>query len=50
MSRYQSAAKLFVSSSKRDADLFLVLRVFSPDMKEVIFQGALDPNTPIAQG
>src|SRR6185437_12667882 len=44
------AAKLFISSSTSDADLFLVLRVFSPDMKEVVFQGAIDPHTPIAQG
>jgi predicted acyl esterase len=45
-----AAAKLFVSSETADADLFLVLRVFTPDMKEVTFQGALDPHTPIAQG
>lgn len=44
------AAKLFVSSETADADLFLVMRVFSPDMKEIVFQGALDPHTPIAQG
>jgi hypothetical protein len=44
------AAKLFISSSTSDADLFLVLRVFSPDMKEVVFQGAIDPHTPVAQG
>ena len=44
------AAKLFVSSSTRDADLFLILRVFAPDRSEVIFQGAQDPHTPIAQG
>jgi len=44
------AAKLFVASSTRDADLFLVLRVFSADMKEIVFQGAVDPHTPIAQG
>jgi uncharacterized protein len=44
------AAKLFVSSSTSDADLFLILRVFSPDLKEVVFQGAIDPHTPIAQG
>jgi len=44
------AAKLWVSSTTEDADLFLVVRVFSPEMKEVTFQGALDPNTPIAQG
>ncbi len=45
-----SAARLWVSSSTRDADLFLILRVFSPNMEEVVFQGALDPHTPIAQG
>ncbi|MDH5423300.1 MAG: CocE/NonD family hydrolase, partial [Acidimicrobiia bacterium] len=45
-----SAAKLVVSSSTEDADMFLVLRVFTPDMKEVVFQGALDPHTPIGQG
>ena len=44
------AAKLFVSSSTADADLFLVLRVFSADMKEIVFMGAIDPHTPIAQG
>ncbi|MEK6710994.1 MAG: CocE/NonD family hydrolase, partial [Nitrospinota bacterium] len=44
------AAKLFVSSSTSDADLFLILRVFDPNMKEITFQGALDPHTPIAQG
>jgi predicted acyl esterase len=44
------AAKLFVSSETTDADLFLVLRVFAPDLKEVTFLGALDPRTPVAQG
>ncbi len=44
------AAKLFISSSTTDADLFLVFRVFAPDGNEVVFQGALDPHTPIAQG
>ena len=44
------AAKLFVSSETEDADLFLVLRVFAPDMKEIVFPGALDPHTPIGQG
>src|SRR5690606_8890412 len=44
------AAKLFVSSSTADADLFLVVRVFDPLGREVTFQGALDPHTPIAQG
>jgi hypothetical protein len=45
-----SALKLFVSSSTTDADLFVVLRVFSPDLNEVVFQGAIDPHTPVAQG
>jgi predicted acyl esterase len=45
-----SALKLFVSSSSSDADLFAVLRVFGPDLKEVVFQGAIDPHTPIGQG
>jgi predicted acyl esterase len=44
------AARLAISSSTRDTDLFLVLRVLSPNLKEVVFQGALDPHTPIAQG
>ena len=45
-----SAVKLYVSSSTTDADVFAVLRVFSPDLKEVVFQGAIDPHTPIGQG
>ncbi len=44
------AAKLKVSSSTEDADLFLVLRVFTADLREVTFVGAIDPHTPIAQG
>ena len=43
-------AKLFISSATRDADLFVVVRAFHPKGDEVVFQGALDPNTPIAQG
>jgi predicted acyl esterase len=45
-----SALKLYVSSSTTDADIFAVLRVFSADLKEVVFQGAIDPHTPIGQG
>jgi predicted acyl esterase len=45
-----SALKLFLSSSTADADVFAVLRVFDPKGKEVVFQGALDPHTPVAQG
>ena len=44
------ALKLFVSSATVDADIFAVLRVFDPAGKEVVFQGALDPHTPVAQG
>jgi len=44
------SAKLFISSSTKDADLFLIVRVFDPEGKDLTFQGALDPNTPIAQG
>jgi uncharacterized protein len=44
------AAKLFISSSTTDADLFLVLRVFDAGGKELTFMGSTDPNTPIANG
>ena len=44
------AAKLWVSSTTADADLFLVLRVFTADLREVTFAGAIDPHTPVAQG
>ena len=44
------AAKLFVSSSTKDADLFLIVRVFDPSGKELTFMGSTDPHTPIANG
>ena len=44
------AARLFLSSSTADADVFLVFRVFTPDLREVVFMGAIDPHTPVAQG
>jgi predicted acyl esterase len=44
------AARLTVSSTTSDADLFLIFRVFSPDLREVTFMGAIDPHTPVAQG
>jgi uncharacterized protein len=44
------AAKLFVSSDTTDADLFLVLRVFDPAGKEVVFVGSNDPRTPVGLG
>ena len=45
-----SAVKLYVASSTTDVDIFAVLRVFSSDLKETVFQGAIDPHTPIGQG
>ena len=44
------AARLFVSSATTDADVFLILRLFRPDESEVVFQAAVDPHGPIAQG
>ena len=44
------AARLFVSVATSDADLFLIVRVFDPQGKEVTFQGTVDPHTPFAQG
>jgi predicted acyl esterase len=44
------AAKLHISSKSEDADVFVILRVFRPDGKEVVFQGSNDPRTPIAIG
>ncbi|WP_210191612.1 MULTISPECIES: CocE/NonD family hydrolase [Rhodomicrobium] len=44
------AARLKISSSTSDADLFLVLRVFTADLREITFAGAIDPHTPVAQG
>ena len=44
------AAKLFISSSTSDADLFLIVRVFDPNGDELTFMGSTDPNTPIANG
>ena len=44
------ALKLLVSSDTNDADLFVVLKAFTPDLREITFAGAIDPHTPIAQG
>lgn len=41
--------RLHVSSSTKDMDVFAILRVFDPDGKEVIFNGAHEP-TPLARG
>jgi len=45
-----AAAKLTVSSKSSDADLFLVLRVFDPAGKEVVFVGTNDPRVPVGLG
>jgi predicted acyl esterase len=44
------AAKLFVSSSTSDMDLFLTLRAFDAGGEEVTFVGANDPRAPVSQG
>jgi len=44
------AAKLFASADTTDADLFLVLRLFRPDLKEVTWVGAVDTNMPLSMG
>ncbi len=44
------AAKLFASSDTSDADIFLVLRVFDPRGREVVFIGSNDPRTPVGLG
>ena len=43
-------ARLFISSSTKDADLFVIVRAFDSSSKEVTFQGSNYPDTPIAQG
>ena len=42
--------KIYISSDTNDADIFAVLRVFDEELKEVTFQGAIDPHTPVSQG
>src|SRR5579872_5426599 len=44
------AANLRISSDTADADIFVVFRVFTPDLREVTFLGAVDPHTPVGQG
>ena len=43
-------ADLQVSTEGGDADLFLTLRAFAPDGREVTFRGANDPRAPLSQG
>jgi predicted acyl esterase len=43
-------AKLWVSSSTDDMDLFATLRAFDPRGKEVTFLSAVEPKAPVSQG
>ncbi|HTG20119.1 MAG TPA: CocE/NonD family hydrolase C-terminal non-catalytic domain-containing protein, partial [Reyranella sp.] len=43
------AARLWISSSTTDMDIFASLRMFDPDGKEVVFTGASDL-APVARG
>jgi predicted acyl esterase len=43
-----AAARIALSSSTTDTDLFLVVRLFAPDLKEQVFIGSQDPFTPVA--
>ncbi|MPZ51402.1 MAG: CocE/NonD family hydrolase [Acidimicrobiia bacterium] len=44
------AAKVFISSETEDADVFLVLRVFTEDLEEITFKGANEPHTAVSHG
>jgi predicted acyl esterase len=44
------AAKLWLSSETTDADVFLALRLFDPNGKEITFIGSNDPRVPIGLG
>jgi predicted acyl esterase len=43
-------AKLFVSSSTDDMDLFATVRAFRPNGDEVTFFSAVEPKAPVSQG
>jgi len=45
-----AAARLFVSSTTSDADIFLTLRVFDPSGRDIKFISALDPAGVIGMG
>jgi uncharacterized protein len=44
------AVKLWLSSDTSDADVFIVLRVYDPQGREVTFIGSNDPRTPVGLG
>jgi predicted acyl esterase len=43
-------AKLWVSSSTDDMDVFATLRAFGPDGREATFFSAVEPKAPVSQG
>jgi predicted acyl esterase len=43
-------AKLFLSSTTRDIDLFATIRAFDPHGEEMTFIGAPEPKCPVTQG
>jgi predicted acyl esterase len=45
-----AAARLSVSSTTTDADIFLTLRVLDPDGKDITFIHAVDPAGPVGMG
>jgi uncharacterized protein len=45
-----AVAKLYISSSSQDIDLFVTLRAFDESGKEVIFFSATEPRAPVSQG
>jgi predicted acyl esterase len=45
-----AAVKLQISCGAGDTDVFAVLRAFDREGREIDFQGALDPHTPIGNG
>lgn len=44
------AARLWVSTTGPDADIFVTIRVFDPQAREITFVGAVDPHAPAAMG
>lgn len=42
--------RLWVSSTTPDADLFITVRAFDPDGREVTFLSAMEPRSPVSQG
>lgn len=45
-----ASAKLYISADTEDCDVFVILRVFDPNMREVTFHGSNEPHAPVAHG